>query len=1353
MTGMGCAATCIGYELTADLDFDSNRDGYVTSGDPYWNNNEGWLPIRDYTATFDGSYHTISNLYINRTGNKLGLFGSIESGSVIRNVGLIDVNIISGGSRVGAIVGEVAAGGTVSKVYATGRIKFPASKNYDIVHVGGLVGELGGTLQASWADVYVRGCTTLGGLYGEAVPDGTVLTASYSLGDVFSRCPNSDKPGKIYYGGIDVGGLYGRERSATTITDSYYARSAIVRFYYDDPERTIGRDTSRTTAQLQNPTGYTGIYQNWNLDLDGDGTGDDPWDFGTSSQYPALKGDRNNDGVFTWEEFGDQGRVDYPAVSIGAAQAVVTEGQTARFTVAIDPAPAEAVTLSLHVTAGGDFGVAAGAGTITIPANRRSVTYTVSTTNDATDERAGWVQVTLQHAHGYDLAASLARVNINDDDPPSAGAPRLPQVTPSLESETTRTARSISRPGRFSLYVIPDDGRQARTAQEEHPDYYASLEYKWEQISGPVGLGPPLLGGCEKRLPGHPEGASTYCVYSLYSAEQSLSWIVWDGVTRPSEYRSRGGQDDPASPTPANRPGDYVFRLTVTDPATGDVYTAPQTVTVTVADETGAASGPTAVGRVTTSSRHPQGAYTVIEAGKGPDGVYGGGDDTVRRTSCGPDRRCNTADDVHETRDKGPDEIVGTDDDNVLIVGPDGRPCTDDDTLACGEDGRPGTADDKLNLGADRRVGTADDNTEVVEPVGNALQTPERKVTLSGSGSSASSGRSIRSYAWRQICLHPDSFGLHKLLAYDLLLQGRGSCGVDVELSRVTGSTTTFTTPDLPAMVRRVSADIAGTETTTTEDSVNLFFLLTVTDSGGAQDYDIVKVVVEEAPEVIADVAPIARATATYEGSPGRPALENTLVTLNGASSRARQGSIAGYQWTQMSGPAVELSGSAGSRATFTTPTGQTADMAYAFLLRVKDTAGSSDSAVVRIGVRARPTAAMEFTTNVEDVTWSAGDVVAMRGTIGGYSGETLTYTWSSVPASLNNVAWSGDLTGTVDGPGGRVTTNFTLPCLTAETPYIFKFTVSDNTSPAVTTQRTLTVNANPDGCSAGAGGNSGGPGTDPAPPEEVQQASVAPTANAGPDLTGAPGDSVTLQGITSINPYGEWWEMEHQWTQLSGPTVTLTHPQTGLVNQVASKFGDPRFIVPADAAGGTTLELQLTVTDKEGESDSDTVVITVVAPAPPTGESGQPPPQNAESQVEPENTPVTACFTDLNELTAAAGLSGAWDDPECRAHHQADSPARYIHFTVSEETEVSITLTSESGGALFVSKGTPQNDWGTPPNATYEHRVNVRLANGKLLHADGTTVTLTLAPGETYTVEAASTSDGGTFTLSIEPQ
>ena len=49
----------------------------------------------------------------------------------------------------------------------------------------------------------------------------------------------------------------------------------------------VGSD-GRTTKELQAPTDYSGIYQTWDVDLDEDIEADDPWDFGTSTQYPAL---------------------------------------------------------------------------------------------------------------------------------------------------------------------------------------------------------------------------------------------------------------------------------------------------------------------------------------------------------------------------------------------------------------------------------------------------------------------------------------------------------------------------------------------------------------------------------------------------------------------------------------------------------------------------------------------------------------------------------------------------------------------------------------------------------------------------------------------------------------------------------------------------------------------------------------------------------------------------------------------------------------------------------------------------------------------------------------------------------
>ena len=69
-----CVGECRGYELTADLDFDTNSSGGPDAGDTYWNDGAGWDPIGDrhspYEATFEGNGHTIRNLFIRREGRR-----------------------------------------------------------------------------------------------------------------------------------------------------------------------------------------------------------------------------------------------------------------------------------------------------------------------------------------------------------------------------------------------------------------------------------------------------------------------------------------------------------------------------------------------------------------------------------------------------------------------------------------------------------------------------------------------------------------------------------------------------------------------------------------------------------------------------------------------------------------------------------------------------------------------------------------------------------------------------------------------------------------------------------------------------------------------------------------------------------------------------------------------------------------------------------------------------------------------------------------------------------------------------------------------------------------------------------
>ena len=224
VAGMGCPnGDCSGYELVADLDFDTNGSDQADAGDAYWNDGAGWEPIGRYSATFDGNGHTIANLFINRTNeDDVGLFGS--SGGVIRNIGLLAANV-AGGSNVGGLVGSLSGHGNISSSYATGAVAGSGD------NVGGLVGETGDSstsISDSHATGAVTGVSQVGGLAGSSSGS---ITDSYATGDVTGSRGNvgglagssdgitgSYATGDVTGGSWNVGGLAG---SSGSIAGSY----------------------------------------------------------------------------------------------------------------------------------------------------------------------------------------------------------------------------------------------------------------------------------------------------------------------------------------------------------------------------------------------------------------------------------------------------------------------------------------------------------------------------------------------------------------------------------------------------------------------------------------------------------------------------------------------------------------------------------------------------------------------------------------------------------------------------------------------------------------------------------------------------------------------------------------------------------------------------------------------------------------------------------------------------------------------------------------------------------------------------------------------------------------------------
>ena len=278
VSGMGCpSGGCKGYELAADLDFDTNGSDDADSGDTYWNGGEGWVAIGPTTDTafaaiFDGNRHSISNLFIDGAGGGVGLFNVIKSGAEVRYLDLLNVDIDSAG-RPGGLAS--ANYGTVIGVYVEGAVN---STLFD--PSGMLLSSNGGRVIASRSSGSVTGHIA-GGLVGEITASGSVV-ASYSNASVpgLGTTPGTEK----------LGGLAGTLTSGGTVTNSYWDSATGLSSQRSDGADVDDIGVGKTTSELQTPTGYTGIYADWhNLDLDGDSTTTDAnflWDFGSASEYP-----------------------------------------------------------------------------------------------------------------------------------------------------------------------------------------------------------------------------------------------------------------------------------------------------------------------------------------------------------------------------------------------------------------------------------------------------------------------------------------------------------------------------------------------------------------------------------------------------------------------------------------------------------------------------------------------------------------------------------------------------------------------------------------------------------------------------------------------------------------------------------------------------------------------------------------------------------------------------------------------------------------------------------------------------------------------------------------------------------
>jgi len=303
-------------------------------------------------------------------------------------------------------------------------------------------------------------------------------------------------------------------------------------------------------------------------------------------------------------------------------------------------------------------------------------------------------------------------------------------------------------------------------------------------------------------------------------------------------------------------------------------------------------------------------------------------------------------------------------------------------------------------------------------------------------------------------------------------------------------------------------------------------FELKATDNIGAIGKDTVQITVNAAP----NMPPTADA-----GSNQSITLPTSSVSLSG-SGTGSDGTISSYVWTKISGPASYNIVSSSSAVTSVTGL---VDGVYQFELKVTDNNGAQGKDTVKVTVKPAMNIPPVAQAGSNQTITLPINTIALNGSGKDSDGTISSYLWTKI---------AGPAAGTITDTSSALTTVKGL----IEGNYIFKLTVTDN---------------------------QGAKGTDSIYVTVYAPKNIAPTANAGGDLTIVlPLNTVYLNGSGSDT---DGTITAYHWKQVAGPDsasiTTDNKPSTEVKNLVAG-----------------TYEFELTVTDNNAETGSDTVRVVV---------------------------------------------------------------------------------------------------------------------------------------------------------------
>jgi hypothetical protein len=378
--------------------------------------------------------------------------------------------------------------------------------------------------------------------------------------------------------------------------------------------------------------------------------------------------------------------------------------------------------------------------------------------------------------------------------------------------------------------------------------------------------------------------------------------------------------------------------------------------------------------------------------------------------------------------------------------------------------------------------------------------------------------------------------------------------------------------------------------------------------------------------------------------------MQGDVATLDASGSDPGGAGVTltGYQWTQLSGAGVTLSDVTAAQPTFTAPNVAPGGADLTFQVTVTNSVGVTATGTAKVHVA------------------SAGDptptsVLYLNSTAGEPIGQGQSQSIGSGQASFTVAALSNGLKATVTAASQTWTLTMFPP--TGQLPQSPK--TYDNAGRATTSGffPELSVENSGSGCSFSTGRfsilelqtDANGTITSlavdfvqycddlPAPLYGKLRynsgvALTTPFADAGPAQETPQETQVTLGG-SSYAGGGGATITSYQWTQLSGPAVSLSD----------AMVAQPTFTAPAVDAGGADLAFQLTVTNSLGLSGSDTVTVHVTNPADPVtvfqafSDAGDPAGGGQSANLNSVQAGFSATLNGSSISYTVAGVQGGW--------------------------------------------------------------------------------------------------------------